>query len=198
MNIPDEEQVEDPCEFMSQLANTHLPLKQWGFEESYRTTENERLIFDSKWCRIKFVWQGWEMRGGNTISIFYGRLHAPNNDVTINWNKQDCYCWHREELALHYLDNTMPDIAAKSIHTHDIIKRYRQSDIGVSLGGTRRQPEWLIRMHAMIWEEYCPRLFELFDLEQTELWGKYQNFVRDVYNIKGRNPVISPPLDQIC
>ena len=198
MNIPEDERVENVCEFMGHLAHTYLPLGRWNFQESYRSKEKGLLIFDSQWCRIKFVWDGWDMRGGNTISIYYGRLHAPDNNVIMAWNKEDCHCWHREELVLHYLDERSPEDAAKSINTHRIIKKYRESDIGQSLSGNRRQPEWLVRMHATTWEEYSPRLFEIFDLQRSELWNKYTAYLKDVYDIKGRNPIIKPPLDKIC
>ena len=139
------------------------------------------------------------MRGGNTISIYYGRLHASNNDMTMAWNEEEeCHCWHREELALHFLDGCSPKDAAESINTHRIIKEYRQSDIGQSLSGNRRQPEWLVQMHATTWTEYAPRLFEVFDLRRPELWDQYRDFLREVYDIKGRLPFIQPPLDKVC
>jgi hypothetical protein len=198
MKIPDEERVDDACEYMSNLAQTYLPLKRWGFKESYRSKEDKRLIIDSQWCRIKFVWGGWDMQGGNTISIYYGRSHAPNNEIRMNWNEEECHCWHREELALHFLDGTMPDDAAKSIYTHKVIELYKESVIGQSLGGKRRQPEWLVRMQASIWEEYAPRLFEVFDLHRPELWGKYRQFLKEVYDIKGRSSFIKPAMDIVC
>jgi hypothetical protein len=59
-------------------------------------------------------------------------------------------------------------------------------------------PEWEIRKHAYIWDEYAPRLFELFDLRQTHLWEKYRLFLKEIYDIKGRNPNIVPPMDSVC
>jgi hypothetical protein len=39
--------------------------------------------------------------------------------------------------------------------------------------------------HAMIWEHYGQRLFELFDLRRPDLWEKYSSFVIQVYDLKG-------------
>jgi hypothetical protein len=198
MSIPEDERVENPCEYMADLANTHLPLDRWGFRESYRSEKDERLILDSQWCRVKFVWSGWEMYGGNTISIHYGRLHAPDDSPKMEWKGEECHCWHREELALHFLDKRSPDYAATMIYSHALIQDYRDSELGKSLGKRRRQPEWLARMQAMIWENYAPRLFELFDLRHSELWEQYRQFVKEVYVIKGMIPEIKPAEDKVC
>jgi hypothetical protein len=37
MNIPEDERIEDPCEYMAQLAQVFLPLMKWEFKESYRS-----------------------------------------------------------------------------------------------------------------------------------------------------------------
>ena len=198
MNTYENERMEDPCEYMAQLAQKYLPLNHWGFKESFRSNKDERLIFDSQWCRMKFSWSGWEMYGGNTISTFYGRLHAPRDDVRMKWNEKVCHCWHREELILHFLDQRKAEYAAKAIFTHELIEQYKLSDLGQGLAGKRRQPEWLVQMHATIWKNYAPRLFEVFDLRRPDLWEQYQSFVKQVYDIKGRNPAIVPPPDQIC
>jgi len=199
LGVPDEERIDDPCEYMAQLGRDFLPLQKWGFNESARfVTTSPKLIYDSEWCRVKFLWDGWEMYGGNTISIDYGRLHAPDDSPKMKWKGEECYCWHREELALHFLDKRSPDYAANMIYSHALIQDYKDSELGKSLGGKRRQPEWLVRMQAMIWEHYAPRLFELFDLRRPELWEQYRQFVKEVYAIKGLIPEIKPPEDKIC
>jgi hypothetical protein len=198
MSIPENEQVEDPCEYMADLAKTRLPLNRWNFNESYRSKKEGRLIFDSQWCRMKLVWSGWEMYGGNTISVYYGRLHAPDDSQKMKWKGEECHCWHREGLALHFLDERTPKYAASTIHDHALIQEYRESELGKSLGGKRRQPEWLVRMQAMIWGHYAPRLFELFDLRRPELWEQYRQFVKEVYAIKGMIPEIKPAEDKVC
>lgn len=198
MSIPKSEQIENPCQYMSQLAHEYLPLDYWGFKESYSSKSDECVIFDSQWCRIKFVWSGWEMYGGNTISIYYGRHHASNNHATLTWAGVECYCWHREELALHLLDVHKPVDVAAMTNSHPIIQEYRQSKLGQSLGNKRRQPEWLMQLMSVVWKQYAPQLFEVFDMRRPDLWDQYQKFLKEVYDIKGRSPNIVPPLDHVC
>jgi hypothetical protein len=114
------------------------------------------------------------------------------------WNNEECYCWHREELALHFLDGSMPKYAAEHIYSHSLKQKFRQQDLELKLTGERNQPEWLVRMHALIWEQYAPRLFEIFDLHRANLWQDYRKFLKEVYDISGRSPAINPPLDKVC
>jgi hypothetical protein len=194
----DEERNIDPIEEMSRIAKSFLHLESWKFSESYRSSESKKLIFDSEWCRLNLIWGGWDTLGGNSISIHYGRLHASNEQATMIWYGEECHCWHRFELALHFLDKETPESASKSIYTHSLIEQYKRSELGQSLTGKRRQPEWLALKHATIWQHYGQRLFELFDLGRPDLWEKYRQFLKEVYDIKGRSPRIKPPLDKVC
>jgi hypothetical protein len=196
MDSPDNEKMKNPCEEMNRLAQKTLLLKKWGFQESYRSNKDERLIYDSAWCRVKLVWSGWEVYTGNTMSMYYGRLHAVNDLSHMIWNGEACHCWHRVELVLHFLDKRLPEYAAQNIYTHSLIGKYYEDEFQKKY--YRRQPEWLVHMHATIWENYAPRLFEVFDLRHPDLWEQYQQFVKQVYDIKSRNPAINPPLDKIC
>lgn len=196
--INNNERSVDPFQEMLHLTQSFLNLNTWGFKESYHSVDNKCLIYDSDWCRLSVTWGGWDPRGGNSISIYYGRLLAPNETATMVWNGEECHCWHREELALHFLDGLRPEDSAKSIYTHKVIEQYKVSVLGQSLSGKRRQPEWLIRMHAAIWEEYAPRLFEVFDLRRPELWEQYQKYLKEVYDIIGRPPYITPAMDKVC
>ena len=188
----------DPIQEMVRVAQSFLDLSFWGFKESYRSAKSGNLIYDSEWCRVNLIWGGWDYSGGNSMSIYYGRLHAPNEETTILWNGEACHCWHRIELALHFLDGQPPEGASKRMYTHSLIEQYKQSEQGKSLSGQRRQPEWLARMHVSIWQHYDKRFFELFDLRRPDLWKAYQQFLKEIYDIKGRSPRIKPPLDKVC
>jgi hypothetical protein len=194
----DDERNIDPIEEMSRIANSFLDLNLWKFEESYRSAKSGNLIYDSEWCRVNLVWGGWDSSGGNSIHIRYGRLHAPNEEAKMDWNGEECHCWHRFELALHFLDGQTSEYASKTIYTHSLIEQYKQSELGQSLTGKRRQPEWLAQMHTTIWRHYGKRFFELFDLRRPNLWEKYRQFLKEVYDIRGRSPRIKPPLDKVC
>ena len=191
----------EPCEDMARIARKYLSLDRWKFKESVRLREIKfpKIIYDSEWCRVNFSWGGMEMFSGYTINIFYGRLHAPSDDKYMIWNGEKCYCWHDISTALNFLDGRSPkDIAGRNYGRPRVMEQFVQSEVGQSLKDRRFQPEWLARMHAAIWDDYGNRLFELFDLRQPELWEKYRNFVKSLYDLEGRSPNIKPPLDSIC
>ena len=188
----------NPINEMTRVAENFLDLDLWGLKESYRSAKSGNLIYDSEWCRVNLVWGGWDPLGGNSISIHYGRLHAPNEEAKMTWNGEECHCWHRFELLLHFLDGRTPEYASKTMYTHSLIEQYKESELGRSFTGKRRQPEWLAQMHVTVWRHYGKRFFELFDLRRPDLWDKYRQFLKDVYDIKGRSPRIKPPLDKVC
>jgi hypothetical protein len=197
MNANDERKV-DPIQEMTRIAQNSLGLAPWGFIENFRASKPGKLIYNSEWCRLSLIWGGWDYSNGNSMHIRYGRLHAPNEQPTMIWNGEECNCWHRFELALHFLDAQTPQAAAKTIYTHSVIEQYKRSKLGQSLTGKRRQPEWLAQMHAMIWRHYGTRFFEIFDLRRPDLWEQYQQFLKEVYDIEGRIPEIEPAMDKVC
>jgi len=192
------------CDQIAHLAQTYLSLDRWMFQESARLTElsNEKsptVIYDSPWCRIQITFDEWvppHQSVDYAIRIYYGRLHALDNMSTMVWNGEECWCWHSVIKELHFLDNQIPEYAANNLHSHDLLKKYRE--IVQSKDLRHKQVEWEIRKHAFIWEHYAPRLFELFDLRRTDLWEQYRQFLKQVYDIKGRSPNIKPPLDKVC
>ena len=195
MSTTDERNV-DPIQEMAKLAETFLNLTRWNFEESFNSNISGDLIYDSPLCRINLVWGGWDATDGNTISIYYGRLHASNEKRTMNWNGEECHCWHRVEHALHFLDGRTPAEAAKLNYSHPIRVPFYEDEFLQRF--RRHQPEWLVRMHATIWDQYGKRLFELFDLRQPNLWDQYRQFLKEFYDIKGRSSFMKPSLDKVC
>ena len=195
MNTTDERNV-DPVSEMTRIAQNVLSLDARGFKESYRSAKLGKLIYDCEWCRISILWEGWDYGGGNSISIFYGRLHASNEKTTMIWNGEECYCWHDFDHALNLLDGHRPADVVKKYYSHPITKPFYEEDFRQKFHG--RQPEWLAEMHATIWENYGKRFFELFDLRRPDLWQKYRQFLKEFYDIKGRRPEIKPPLDKVC
>jgi hypothetical protein len=186
----------NPIEEMSRVAQSTLDLGPWGFREGYRSANSGNLIYDSEWCRVNLLWGGWDYSVGNSISIYYGRLHAPNEETTMIWKSEECRCWHDFDYALHFLDGQKPTDAAKLDYSHSITEPFYED--GFRQKFNRRQPEWLAQMHVTIWRHYDKRFFELFDLRQPNLWEQYRQFLKEVYDIKGRRPYIKPPLDKVC
>ncbi len=195
MNKDDERSV-SPIQEMLRLVQNYSKLNAWGFEESYRSVNNKNLIYDSEWCRINITWGGWDYLGGNSISIHYGRHPAPNESAKMIWNGEECYAWHEFEYPLHFLDGLSPAVASKMEFSHPLTTKYYEE--GYRQNFHRRQPEWLMTMHMEMWGHYGKRLFELFDLRQPYLWEQYREFLKEVYDIKGRLPFIKPAMDKVC
>ncbi len=192
------------CVEMAHLAESYLNLEKWGFQESTRSNDLgdskvPLIIYNSQLCRVKISFNEWHpphQTKDYSIDVYYGRLNAPNDKNVIISNDKECHCWHGITKALHFLDDRAPEYAAKNLLSHDLIKEYVKLVSSDSL--TYKLPEWEIRKHAYIWKEYAPRVFELLDLRQTNLWEKYRLFLKEVYDIKGRNPNIMPALDNVC
>jgi hypothetical protein len=192
------------CVEMAYLVESYLNLEKWGFRESTRLDKLEDsnvplVIYNSQLCRVKISFNEWHppyQTKDYTIDVYYGRLNAPNDKNVIVSNNKECHCWHGITKALHFLDDCTPEYAAKNLLSHDLIKGYSKLVSSDSL--SHKLPEWEIRKHAYIWEKYAPRLFELFDLRRMNIWEKYRLFLKGVYDIKGRNPNIVPPLDSVC
>lgn len=195
MTTIDERNI-DPVKEMTRIARGFLDLDLWGFKESYTSSKHGKLVYDSEWCRVKLVWEGWDPLGGNSISIYYGRLHAPNEKAIMIWNGEDCHCWHGFEHALHFLDGRTPADIARNDMFHSLTDQFYELEFRQSFH--RRQPEWLTRMNAAVWRQYDKQFFELFDLRQPDLWKRYRHFLKELYDIKGRSPNINPPFDKVC
>jgi hypothetical protein len=189
------------------LIENLLPLNRWGFEQNISFVSKIRpdikdaalrpiyptVIYNSGYCRIKFVLdkEGYQ----DQLIIYYGRMHAPDDERLMNWNNENCYCWHSHDLdlALKYLDGVSPqDVAKKRWPSHGV-----QEFLNLGFSRDLRQPESMVRMHAAIWEFYGDRLFNLFDLRRSDLWKRYSLFVREFYDSYGRAPIV-PSFDKIC
>lgn len=195
MDTSDEKTI-NPLEEITRIARSFLSLESWGFQESFRTTKTAKVIYNSEWCRISIGWGGWDYSIGNSIYVHYGRLHALNEETSMMWQGEKCRCWHDFDYALHFLDRYTAAEAAKLNRSHIITDPFYESDFREKFN--LRQPEWLAQIHLTIWKQYGKRFFELFDLRQPDLWQQYRQFLKEVYDIKGRNPAIQPSWDKVC
>jgi hypothetical protein len=200
MNPTNSKKPVDECQILIDLANSFLPLDRWNFQLSARIDKPySSVIYNSERCRLNFVFSGWDVSGDYTISIYYGRLHAPDIGATMVWNGEECHCWHDIKRVLNYLDGLSPQKAVKVKYEWPLVmEQFRQSDLGKSLSARRYQAEWLTRMHATAWKHYGERLFELFDVRRADLWSEYVDFIREFYKLKGVSPNIVPSEDKIC
>ncbi len=186
------EKIENPLIHMEQLVQNFLPLKQFDFKESARfitATTNPTIIYDSQWCRLAFSWERWEMYSGNSIDIEYGRLHALDGSVTMDWNREQCYCWHTKmgtSNVLDFLDGLTPQESVNKKEFPKLIEEIRQTDWFQNMSDKRRGPELALKIESKIWDHYDIRLFELFDLRRQDLWEKYRQWLRTCYSLEGK------------
>jgi hypothetical protein len=195
MNTVEEKDV-DPIKEMRQIAQISLDISFWGFKESYCSVKSQQLIFDSQLCRINMIWGGWDQAGGNSMYIRYGRLHAQDEGTTMLWNGEECNCWHDIDHPLNFLDGLHPADVVKRFYSHPVTDPFYENEIRQKFH--RRQPEWLSAMHLAIWKHYGDRFFEIFDLRRPDLWEKYQLFLGEFYDLKGRRVGTVPALDKVC
>jgi hypothetical protein len=182
------------------ILNKHFDFDAFSFHQSYLfSAAYPIIIYDSEWCRVKFAFNssGDRYDFSTHLHVYYGRLHAPSNDEFIVWNGEKCWCWHRVDYALNFLDGLSPEDAVKVAYSPRVIERYRQSDLAKKLSGTS-QAEWMAGMESEIWKYYGQRLFELFDLRRPELWEQYTGFIGEFHRIKKSESYGYPALDKIC
>ncbi len=185
------------------LIQQYINFEKWGFEQTQVSQKYEypherpQIIYDSEWCRVKFLYRSYgEMYDqSDVLSILYGRLHAADMADSILWNGELHHCWHHISLALCFLDGMSTEEAAKALWNHPIIAGYKKSKEMQNISQPSKESE----MHAIIWEKYGYRLFELFDLRRPDLWEKYSVFIKQVYDIRGfKHYGYGVPHEKIC
>lgn len=180
-----------------ELLEKHLDLDRWGFKQSYISPKHyPTVIYDSEWCRVKFVLNSGDRYGPDELGVYYGRLHAISNDSFMVFDGEKCWCWHWDFYFLPFLDGVSPQEKAKKYIYSPVIEKYRKSELAQQLSPG---PAWGIGKQAAIWEHYGQRLFDLFDLRKPEPWEQYNEFIRELYTIKDRRSFAGhPPMDRIC
>ena len=181
-----------------QMLESILNFEYWGFKQTYSGLSNEAypfVIYDSKWCRVKFALRAGEKYRGDEMSVSYGRLHAPNDKGVMIWNGEECFCWNPWLEALYFLDGLSPQEAVNKLRDKAewprVAEQFKQSKLGKELARPKH-PEWMTRMHAAIWEAYGERLFELFDLRKPDLWNQYRLFGIKFYHFLFPDGLIAP------
>ena len=194
------EKRQESIDNLQRLITRILEPEKFGFVESYKHVEAKTLshvIYDSEWCRVNFSETPGDLWQESSIDVFYGRLHAPNEDVFIMWQGHECRAWQQEYEALQFLDGLTPQEVIQQRYVQDqwpqIIEPFRKQILKHG-----NLAEFMLEMHAAIWLHYGPRFFELFDLRRPDLWEGYRKFLKEYYDIKGRSPRIDPPPDQVC
>ena len=188
--FPEDERIRKYREKLIERIQSHLPLAKWGFSLSYVGLDSNKVIFDSEWSRFKVSLYGgrYPMPSEEELSIDYGRLHAPDTYPYMEWNGEQCYCWHRSPEIFFFLEGYSPkDIVDKSWDFVPAIKQYWSFGEGANLRISHHS-EFVLKLEALIWERYGQRLFELFDLRHPELWEQYRKFLKEFYKHKNWQP----------
>jgi len=168
----------------NQMLERFLDFNRWGFQKTFSGLSTHfppSIIYDSELCRVRFLWPVKDIRDREvSISILYGRSHAPNDEKTLLWNGEQCFCWHTLNLVLEFLDGLSPErVVRKNYELPAVMKQFNDSK-----NPSWSQREWLVRMHATIWEHYGERFFQLFDMRHLDLWENYVHFVKEFRMLK--------------
>jgi hypothetical protein len=112
--------------------------------------------------------------------IFYGRIHALDNGLEMEWNGEVCECWLG---PLHYFFDFIYTVFPKPGRLSDgeIFDEFRKRE--------QKFPDpihWRLALEAEYWKHYVPELFYLFDLRRPELWEQYRDWLKARYIAEGR------------
>jgi len=198
---------------LMRIIEEELDLRRWKFYLSYTKLSDidgvahRNIIYDSEWCRIRFEYSRRFPPDAHQLHIFYGRLHASNDDEIMLWNGEKCYCWHGVGLThLYFLDGFSP---AETLNSQiigrlpSVVGKFHESDLGWQLRRDRGLRYNIVR-ESVIWKHYGLRLFELFDLRRPDLWEQYIDYLKEYYRIRDERAGIdgaalfNPPLYKIC
>jgi hypothetical protein len=198
------ESAEDVGNALIQLIEENLEIKRWDFRLTFTKfikPNNIRVIYDSEWCRVKFMFSRMHFPETDELLIDYGRLHAPNEESFIVWNDERCRCWHNVLDPLRFLDSLTAITAYKQAMVDKqlplVVRDFRKSKLGKKLLN-EYPPKSAIVLQDTLWKYYGERLFELFDLRQPDLWEEYRQFLKEYYSLLGLKSSYGPPHENVC
>lgn len=198
------ERGEDVGEALRALIEENLEIDRWGFHVSYAKfikPRNIKIIYDSEWCRVKFTFSRMHYPETDEITIDYGRLHAPNENLFMVWNSEGCRCWHNVLDPLRFLDGLTPTQAYRQAvvdkQLPPVVRDFRGSTYGKRLL-KEYSPKSVIVLQDTLWKHYGKRLFELFDLRRPDLWEEYRGFLREYYGLLGLKSEYGLPYEFVC
>jgi len=196
------ESGEEVGKALIRLIEETLDIKRWNFHLTFTKfiePRNIKVIFDSEWCRIKFLFSRMHYPETDEILIEYGRLHAPNEKPFIMWNGERCRCWHNVLDPVRFLDGLTPEEAyEQAILDYQLpsaVRYFRDSQRGEKLL-KEYPPKSVIALHATLWKTYGKKFFELFDLRRPYQWEEYREFLKGYYKLLGLKS--KRPPENVC
>ena len=201
-NMP--ESGKDVGEAVRQLIEENLEIERWNFHltfTKFNKPKSIKLIYDSEWCRIKFMFSRMHYPETDKLLIDYGRLHAPDEELFITWNSEGCRCWHSVLDPLRFLDGQTPAEAHQQARLGEqlplLLRDFKASKIGKQLLA-EYPPKATIVLQSRLWQHYGESLFELFDLRRPDLWEEYRGFLREYYSLLGLKSDYGLPYEYVC
>jgi len=196
------ERSDDIGNALVELIEENLEIERWNFHLTFTKFVNPRnikIIYDSEWCRIKFMFSRMHYPETDEILIEYGRLHAPDEELFMNWNGGECRCWHNILNPLRFLDGLSPAEAYVQAmmdkQLPSVVRNFRQSPRGKELL-KEYPPKSAIALQSTLWKAYEKKLFELFDLRRYSLWEEYRQFLKEYYRLLGLKS--KHPPENVC
>ena len=196
------ERGEDVGNALRKLIEENLDIERWNFHVSFTKfikPRNIKVIYDSEWCRIKFMFSRMHFPETDKIMIEYGRLHAPDEESFITWMGEACRCWHTILDPLRFLDGLTPAEACEQVmkdkELPSAVKNFRLSQRGEELL-KEYPPKSVIVLHSTLWKTYEKKLFELFDMRRPGLWEEYRHFLKEYSGLLGVKSGLPP--ENVC
>lgn len=183
-------------EIFIDYVEKHLPLAKWGFRKTFQPEKTGLVIYTSEFCRVKFELSVFNYFPLYETIIYYGRLHAPDNENRINWNGNICLCWHSNiHLTIPFIEGVSAQQLADD----------RQGEIWQSVVENLKVDyphadylEYPLRLHAKIWEHYREKFFSIFDLRKPEIWKKYSEYLNVYHEAINKRFNLSRDVEVVC
>ena len=173
----------------------HLDFDRWGFKLShYAYSERLRttsVIYDNPLCGVMFdLYNVGHFPDEDELHAMYGRHHALNDDLTMPYEGEECFCWH---YSIRYPVQFLEGISPQEIISHreeiggillpSVLAELRQTNDFKTLM-REFSPKAAVIEEALIWDRYGERFFQLFDLRRPELWQEYRRYLKECYRLK--------------
>ncbi len=169
----------------------YLDLDRWGLRPTRLRISDVAVIYDSPRCRVKLLPSFERDPGEGSVLCHYGRLHAPDDDLYIDWQGERCIAWHSLGSGQYYwfLEGCTPQEAAQHSRRRSewpVRLAFEATERGRTLHGI----EWSVAYSGFRWEYFGERLFSLFDLRQPERWEALRRFLREYFRLLPDHPAM--------
>ena len=198
------ESIEEVKNAFIRLLEENLEIERWNFRLTFTKfikPKSIKLIYDSEWCRVKFMFSRMHFPETDKLLIDYGRLHAPDEELFMTWKGEGCRCWHNILDPLRFLDGLTPAEAYAQARGGEqlplLVRDFRASKIGKQLLA-EYPPKATIVLQSRLWGHYGESLFELFDLRLPDLWKEYRGFLKEYYSLLGLKSDYGLPYEYVC